>query len=54
MEIIHDQLLVEIEKCRKEMIFLANKSSYSCKKVVDLSTKLDQLLNKYYILSEKK
>jgi hypothetical protein len=52
MEIIPDQLLVEIEQCRKEMIQLASHSSYSNSKVVEISTKLDGLLNKYYDISE--
>jgi hypothetical protein len=52
MEIIPDQLLVEIEQCRKEMIHLASRSSYSNNKVVEISTKLDGLLNKYYDISE--
>lgn len=52
MEIFPDQLLVEIEQCRREMISLASHSSFSNKKVVEISTKLDRLLNKYYDISE--
>jgi hypothetical protein len=45
-------LLVEIEVCREKMIQIANTTSYSNKRVVDLSVKLDGLLNKYYQISK--
>ncbi|MFD2442545.1 Spo0E family sporulation regulatory protein-aspartic acid phosphatase [Bacillus sp. CGMCC 1.16607] len=48
-----DQLLVDIERCRGEMVELANALTYSNKKVVDVSTKLDKLLNKYHTLNGK-
>ncbi|WP_442597557.1 Spo0E family sporulation regulatory protein-aspartic acid phosphatase [Neobacillus sp. D3-1R] len=54
MEIQPNKLLVDIERCREEMIDLAINSSFSNKRVVDLSTKLDVLLNRYYMLTEKK
>ncbi|MBM7705000.1 aspartyl-phosphate phosphatase Spo0E family protein [Metabacillus iocasae] len=40
-------LLSEIEECRKSMITLADKTSLSSLEVVELSTKLDFLLNEY-------
>ncbi|QED45993.1 aspartyl-phosphate phosphatase Spo0E family protein [Cytobacillus dafuensis] len=40
-------LLKDIEDCRKEMIKLASHSSLSDKQVLDMSKKLDQLLNLY-------
>ncbi|HLO11813.1 MAG TPA: aspartyl-phosphate phosphatase Spo0E family protein [Pseudoneobacillus sp.] len=53
MKLLPGQLILDIEKCREEMVELAKNSSYSSKKVVDLSTKLDRLLNKYYAITEK-
>ncbi|MDZ5474159.1 aspartyl-phosphate phosphatase Spo0E family protein [Bacillus sp. 31A1R] len=44
-------LLEDIESCRREMVHLASHSSLSNQKVVEISTKLDQLLNKYYSLT---
>ncbi|MED5100926.1 aspartyl-phosphate phosphatase Spo0E family protein [Niallia circulans] len=43
------KLLKDIEEHREMMIYLANNTSFSHPKVVDLSTKLelDLLLNKY-------
>ncbi|MEW8986379.1 aspartyl-phosphate phosphatase Spo0E family protein [Mesobacillus jeotgali] len=49
-----DTLLKDIENCRKEMVELAAKTSLSNQRVVDISTKLDHLLNKYYHLTSKK
>lgn len=40
-------LLREIEICRNEMISLTAQHSLSNQQVVDASTKLDVLLNKY-------
>ncbi|HYK71782.1 MAG TPA: aspartyl-phosphate phosphatase Spo0E family protein [Pseudoneobacillus sp.] len=54
MEIQPNKLLVDIERCREEMIELANNSSFSNKRVVELSTKLDRLLNCYYNMGIKK
>lgn len=54
MEIQPDRLLLDIELCRGEMMELATTSTYTNKRVVELSTKLDELLNKYYIMTEKK
>lgn len=48
-----ETLLKDIENCRKEMVELAAKTSLSNQRVVDISTKLDHLLNKYYHLSSK-
>ena len=49
-----ETLLKDIETCRKEMVEVAAKTSLSNQRVVDISTKLDHLLNKYYHLSTKK
>lgn len=43
-----DSLLEDIEKCRYEMVQLASHTSLSNQRVVDISTKLDRLLNKYH------
>ncbi|WP_264807268.1 aspartyl-phosphate phosphatase Spo0E family protein [Cytobacillus sp. NCCP-133] len=48
------ELLRAIEDCRSEMIQLAAANSYTNLRVVETSSKLDQLLNKYYTLSAKK
>ncbi len=47
------ELLTEIEKSRKEMVSLASQHSFSHQQVVEASTKLDHLLNKYYLLIKK-
>lgn len=49
-----ETLLKDIEKCRKEMVELAATTSLSNQRVIDTSTKLDRLLNKYYHLSANK
>jgi hypothetical protein len=49
-----EALLKDIEKCRKEMVELAARTSLSNQRVVDISIKLDHLLNKYYHLSSNK
>lgn len=49
-----NSLLKDIEKCRSEMVQLASSSSMSSQKVIDASTKLDQLLNVYYKVSSKR
>ncbi|MDQ0415766.1 MULTISPECIES: aspartyl-phosphate phosphatase Spo0E family protein [Mesobacillus] len=49
-----ETLLKDIENCRNEMVDLAAKTSLSNQRVVDISTKLDHLLNKYYHVSSKK
>lgn len=49
-----ETLLKDIENCRKEMIDLAAKTSLSNQRVVDISTRLDHLLNKYYDLNGNK
>lgn len=41
------KLLKDIEQCRKEMIEIASYSSLSSQHVVDISKKLDNLLNLY-------
>ena len=41
------KLLEDIEEHREMMIYLANSTSFSHPKVIDISTKLDHLLNKY-------
>nr|WP_082677321.1 aspartyl-phosphate phosphatase Spo0E family protein [Bacillus sp. FJAT-29937] len=47
------KLLKDIENCRREMIDLASSSSLCSQQVVDMSTKLDRLLNLYYIQNKK-
>lgn len=49
-----ESLLKDIEKCRKEMVELASSTSLSNQRVIDTSTKLDHLLNKYYHLLSNK
>ena len=49
-----ETLLKDIEQCRKEMVELAARTSLSNQRVVDISIKLDLLLNKYYNLSSNK
>lgn len=49
-----EALLKDIEKCRKEMVELAARTSLSNQRVVDISIRLDRLLNKYYHLSANK
>lgn len=41
------ELLEDIEEHREMMIYWANTTSFSNPKVIDISTKLDHLLNKY-------
>ncbi|MBU8732564.1 MULTISPECIES: aspartyl-phosphate phosphatase Spo0E family protein [Cytobacillus] len=48
------ELLRDIEECRSRMIQLTASASFTDHSVVDTSTKLDQLLNKYYTLTAKK
>lgn len=40
-------LLKDIEEHREKMIYLASRSSLSHPTVIDISAKLDELLNKY-------
>ncbi|MGO5014980.1 aspartyl-phosphate phosphatase Spo0E family protein [Niallia sp. Sow4_A1] len=47
------KLLKDIEEHREMMIYLANTTSFSHPTVVDISTKLDLLLNKYEKLSSE-
>jgi hypothetical protein len=47
MSVKFNELLYQIEECRSQMIVLALQSSFENEKVIQLSTKLDQLLNKY-------
>ncbi|MEH7125579.1 aspartyl-phosphate phosphatase Spo0E family protein [Bacillus sp. JJ1532] len=47
------KLLKDIEDCRREMIYLASSSSLCSQQVVDMSTKLDRLLNLYYTQNKK-
>lgn len=49
-----ETLLKDIEKCRKEMVELASTTSLSNQHVIETSTKLDHLLNKYYHLLTNK
>lgn len=48
-----DGLLIEIENYRKNMIQQAAQSSLSNRKVIELSTKLDKLLNQYYKMKDQ-
>jgi hypothetical protein len=48
-----EQLLRNIEECRRRMIHLASYSTMIDKQVVDASTELDILINKYYRLTKK-
>ncbi|MFA9556528.1 aspartyl-phosphate phosphatase Spo0E family protein [Evansella sp. AB-rgal1] len=48
------RLLVEIETARDEMHKLSNKMSRTSNEVVEVSTHLDKLLNKYYVISYEK
>ncbi|WP_082341095.1 aspartyl-phosphate phosphatase Spo0E family protein [Sporosarcina globispora] len=48
------ELLKDIEDCRSRMIQLTASASFTDHIVVDISTKLDRLLNKYYTLTAKK
>jgi hypothetical protein len=44
----HEEMLLdEIEKCRLLMVHLANQTSLSSHQVVEVSTRLDTLLNQY-------
>jgi hypothetical protein len=44
-------LVEEIENCRQEMVRLATETSIRNKQVIETSTRLDLLLNKYYSLT---
>ncbi|HZG72996.1 MAG TPA: aspartyl-phosphate phosphatase Spo0E family protein [Chondromyces sp.] len=46
------ELLNEIENCRNEMVSLAMETSFSNRKVVEISMRLDQLLNEYEVSKE--
>ncbi|EAR64901.1 RNA polymerase sigma-70 factor, partial [Bacillus sp. NRRL B-14911] len=48
------ELLQDIEKCRKEMVQLASRTSLSSHHVIEASTRLDSLLNKYNHLVKKR
>jgi hypothetical protein len=53
MSVKCNELLYQIEECRSQMIALALQSSFENEKVIQLSTKLDQLLNQYqYIITD--
>ncbi|WP_203364657.1 aspartyl-phosphate phosphatase Spo0E family protein [Bacillus sp. REN10] len=47
MVLLDKDILTEIEDYRNEMIILAMETSFSNKKVLEISTKLDELLNEY-------
>jgi stage 0 sporulation regulatory protein len=53
MAINEHDLLLQIESCRIEMISRAMKTSFSNAEVLDLSVKLDHLLNKYEAMKSK-
>lgn len=48
------ELIKEIETYRNKMISLAFQSSFSNQEVVHISQKLDDLLNQYHSLHQKK
>ncbi|HWJ79024.1 MAG TPA: aspartyl-phosphate phosphatase Spo0E family protein [Niallia sp.] len=47
------KLLDDIEEYREMMIYLANSTSFSHPRVIDISTKLDHLLNNYEKITSK-
>ncbi|WP_075050773.1 aspartyl-phosphate phosphatase Spo0E family protein [Bacillus testis] len=47
------QLLQHIETTRERMIFLASSTSITDHQVVQVSTELDNLINRYFILTKK-
>lgn len=47
MELQMNTLLKDIERCRKEMVQLATRVSLSDDQVIEISAKLDHLLNIY-------
>jgi Spo0E like sporulation regulatory protein len=49
-----DTLLEDIENYRRKMVQLASHSSLTNKQMIEVSTKLDVLLNQYYLLTVKK
>lgn len=48
------KLLTEIEHCRKEMVRLTTELPLSSEEVVEISVKLDELLNEYDKLIKNK
>ncbi|MGM7637218.1 Spo0E family sporulation regulatory protein-aspartic acid phosphatase [Bacillus sp. Hm123] len=52
MILLNKDILNEIEHWRNEMILLAMETSFSNTKVLEISTKLDQLLNEYELNKE--
>lgn len=52
MILLDKDILTEIEHWRNEMILLAMETSFSNTKVLEISTKLDQLLNEYELNKE--
>lgn len=48
------KLASEIESSRNQMVQLANSYSLTDHNVIEASTKLDSLLNTYYVLVNKK
>ncbi|WP_100404130.1 aspartyl-phosphate phosphatase Spo0E family protein [Bacillus sp. FJAT-42315] len=52
MILLDKDILTEIEHWRNEMILLAMETSFSNTKVLEISTKLDQLLNQYELNKE--
>ncbi|MCA1057029.1 aspartyl-phosphate phosphatase Spo0E family protein [Rossellomorea aquimaris] len=46
---VPNELLYQIEDCRRQMVELAKESSYADEKVVHISTRLDDLLNQYQL-----
>ncbi|RLQ93249.1 aspartyl-phosphate phosphatase Spo0E family protein [Falsibacillus albus] len=53
MEVNITELLKEIEENRKKMVQLALKSSFADDQVVQISWKLDSLLNRYEEMAQK-
>jgi predicted nucleic acid-binding Zn-ribbon protein len=47
------KILADIEDCRQEMVQTASRTCFMDQEVIDISRKLDDLLNKYDSLSKK-
>lgn len=49
-----EQILDHIERYRQKMIILASRSSMIDNEVVEISSKLDSLMNQYFHLTQSK
>lgn len=50
--LMDDSLLLEIEKCRQRMIMSSEKNTFTSEEVIEISQKLDHLLNKHQACME--